>query len=234
MNLITNRVVGDEDPQASQPSSHSSPTMSVSTINTQGLVPGLAAQIRVVHLNHRNCRILRDALDVGSANKVYGVSFRLSKRGAIEALALATPTTVFFVSLNEAGTQQSFHKGANAASKHAKLRDVLEDPRCLLAGVGIARTVLLLHRNTGAHVRGVELLALPAESRGKQTSPADLASTYLSPTTSHRRIHALWLRASNDDICRKAWLLAWYGVIVRYVLFLTLTPARFQHRRERC
>ncbi len=204
--------------------------MSVSTVSTQGLVPDLAATIAVVRLHQRNCRIVRDALDVGSASKVFGVSVRLSKRGAIEALALATPTTVFLVSLNEVGTQQSSHKGASASSKHAKLRDVLEDPRCLLAGADIARTVLLLHRNTGAHVRGVELLALPAESSGKPPSPADLASTYLSPRTGRRRIHALWLRGSNDDMCRKAWILAWY-VSNRYVIYLTLT-ARFQHRGE--
>ncbi|KAI0712807.1 P-loop containing nucleoside triphosphate hydrolase protein [Cerioporus squamosus] len=182
--------------------------MSVSTLSTQDLVPGLDATVSVVHLHHRDCRVIRDALDVGSGTKVLGVSQRLSKRGSIEAVALATPTTVFLVSLSKAGTALSIQNGASASSSDARLSHILEDPRCVLAGAGIARTMLLLHRATAAHVRGAELLALPAKPSGKQTSPADLASRYLSPRTRHRRIHALWLRESNDDVCLKAWLLA--------------------------
>ncbi|RPD58061.1 P-loop containing nucleoside triphosphate hydrolase protein [Lentinus tigrinus ALCF2SS1-7] len=172
--------------------------MSTSTLSTQGLAPGCAPTISIVHLHHRDCRIILDALDVGSqGTKVLGVCLRLSKCGFIEAIALATPTTVFLVSLSKAGAQRS-------------LRHVLQDPRCVLAGAGIARLALILHRNTGAHVRGAELLTLPAKPSGKQISPADLASTYLSSQMRHqyRRIHGIWLRNSNNDICLKAWLLA--------------------------
>lgn len=184
--------------------------MSVSTLSTQNLVPGLNETVTVVHLHHRDCRIMRNALGVEADTKVFGVTLRLSKRGSVEAVALATPTTVFLVSFSKAGTQRSIQNGASSSSGNDELRYLLGDPRCLLAGAGIARLALLLHKNTGAHVRGAELLTLPVKPKGKQTFPADLASNYLSSGVHHRRIHALWLRDSNNDICLRAWILAWY------------------------
>lgn len=186
--------------------------MSSTTLDTKSLVPraGLPKSINVVHLEHRQCKALQDVITsrLGTSKVVFGVCLRVSKRGAIEAIALATPTTAFLI----AGGRKVSHHKKGSATFTIDLNHVLADPKCLLAGANIARLALLMNRDTGAHVSGLEALLLPAKTdhRDAQVTVADLVATHLSQSVQKRDIHALWLRNGNSDLCLRAWLLARY------------------------
>ncbi|KAI0800445.1 hypothetical protein C8Q74DRAFT_414277 [Fomes fomentarius] len=173
-------------------------------MSTRGLVPGLAKSISVVHLDFRDCGIIQDIFnDSGDSTAVLGATLRLCiKRATVEAVALATPTTVFLVFLGKKDPPTP------ASSAGVTLFDILAHPKCLLAGLNIARTALLLHRQTGAVICGIELGALPLKSQSKHVSAADLADQYISHNARKRDIHSLWLKEGNLDLALKAWLLA--------------------------
>ncbi|KAI0800447.1 P-loop containing nucleoside triphosphate hydrolase protein [Fomes fomentarius] len=184
--------------------------MSSTTLDTKTLVPraGLPKSITVVHLEHRQCKALQDVITgrLDTSKVVFGVCLRVSKRGAIEAIALATPTTAFLI----AGGRKVSHHKKGSATFSIDLNHVLADPKCLLAGANIARLALLMNRHTGAHVSGLDALLLPAKTdhRDAQVTVADLVATHLSQSVQKRDIHALWLRNGNSDLCLRAWLLA--------------------------
>ncbi|KAI0737252.1 P-loop containing nucleoside triphosphate hydrolase protein [Daedaleopsis nitida] len=177
------------------------------TLDTRGLAPGLAPTISVVNVDYDKCDIICDTLALAPDPTFLGVSVRLSQnRGAIEAIALATPHTVYSVNIPK---HTSTSKPKNPKLRRTDLVQVLEHPKCLLAGVRVPRLALLVQRKTGAHVLGVELLALPAKTEsGRPPTVADLVYTHLSHRTKKQRIHSLWLRNSNIDLCLKAWLMA--------------------------
>ena len=173
------------------------------TLYTRGIIPGLPPTIPVVHLDHRSCLALQFAINLAADDhQLLGISLRLSKNGRINAVALATPTKAFLVSLGKDATPSSA-----ASSCGITIARILENPRCLVAGLNVARTALLLHRQIGAHIYGVELTSLPVKRDHGPVSAASLAYTFLD---SHRQrdIHALWLREGNFDLCLKAWILA--------------------------
>ena len=176
-----------------------------SSLSTRGLIPGLPATITVVHLDARACDVIQNALNLNDTN-IFGVSLRLSKHGAVEAVALATPTTVFLIAIGK--TNASSKPGLSGSG--VDLARVLANPCVLLAGLNVARIALLLHRQTGADVYGVELTSLPVKPAVKHVSAADLAGTYINHNTPKRPIHALWLHDGNLDLCLKAWILVRY------------------------
>ncbi|PIL32979.1 hypothetical protein GSI_05097 [Ganoderma sinense ZZ0214-1] len=187
--------------------------MSLTVLSTQGLIPGYDETVSVVPAQSgASYTMLHDILNTGSGTKVLGVCLRLSKGGTIEALALGTPTIVFLISFAPpAPTGRKPNKGRKFPHRLAgetNLRRVLEDPHCLLAGFHMPRLALLLHRQTSAHVLGVDLTTLHSKATREHTSAADLASTHLSMRADKHRIHALWLRETDDDLCLRAWLSA--------------------------
>lgn len=199
--------------------------MSLTILSTQGLIPGYDETISVVPLQSHSCKTLRDILDAVSDTKVLGVCLRLSKKGSIEALALGTPTVVFLISFAPPSPpRRSRKKGRNSPlSRDIHLGQVLENPHCLLAGFHMPRIALLLHRQTSAHVYSVDLTTLHSKATHKHVSAADLADAHLSTRVDKHRIHALWLRDSDDDICLRAWLSAWYVALATWLPGYTLT-----------
>ncbi len=185
--------------------------MSFTVLSTQGLIPGYGDTIFVKHLQSASFNTLHDILDAGSGTKVLGICLRLSKRGSIEALALGTPTVVFLVSFAPtSSTGRRPKKGWNSPpSGEVNLGQILESPHCLLAGFHMPRIALLLHRQTSAHIYGVDLTTLHSKTTREHVSAADLADRHLSMHADKHRIHALWLRETDDDICLRAWLSAW-------------------------
>ncbi|KAM5545183.1 hypothetical protein V8D89_001294 [Ganoderma adspersum] len=184
--------------------------MSLTILNTQGLIPGYDETVSVIPLQPTSCRMLDDILNTGSGTQVLGVCLRLSKTGTIEALALGTPTVVFLISfVPTTSTGRRPNRGwISPPVGEVILGKVLENPRCLLAGFHMPRLALLLHRQTSAHVYGVDLTTLHSKATREHVSAADLAGTHLSMRADKHRIHALWLREDNDDICLRAWLSA--------------------------
>nr|VWO99306.1 GPI-anchored CFEM domain protein B [Ganoderma boninense] len=187
--------------------------MSLSVLSTQDLIPGYDETVSVIPFQSgAGCTMLHNILNTGSGTKVFGVCLRLSKAGTIEALALGTPTVVFLISFAPpAPTGRRRHSSRHFPhhlAGEANLGKVLENPHCLLAGFHMPRLALLLHRQTSAHVFGVDLTTLHSKATREHTSAADLASTRLSMRADKHRIHALWLREGDDDICLRAWLSA--------------------------
>ena len=72
----------------------------------------------------------------------------------------------------------------------------------------MARAALLVHRQFGVHVRGVDLSTMHDGSPREQQSAADLARK-LWGTVRAQGILSLWWRHSNKDLCLRAWLSAW-------------------------
>ena len=134
--------------------------------------------------------------------EVLGVSLRLASDGTVDAVAFATPTVVFY--LRSAGKQAM---SSNSKTK-AELGRVLDNAHCVLAGFGMARIALHLHRQYGVHVRGVDLSTLFALSTRKPQSPAEVASAKIHPDVRRHRIHALWYHHDERDVCLRAWLSA--------------------------
>ncbi|TFK82323.1 P-loop containing nucleoside triphosphate hydrolase protein, partial [Polyporus arcularius HHB13444] len=132
--------------------------------------------------------------------EVLGVAVRLSSSGAVDAVAFATPDVVFY--LDSGGTHASMNKA------RAELERVLDDPRCVLAGFGMARLALHLYRHFGVHVQGVDLSTLFARSTRTPQSPAEFASDKIHPRVNKHRIHALWYHHEERDVCLRAWLSA--------------------------
>lgn len=190
-----------------------STTMSLTILDTQGLIPGYDETVSIIPLQSASCGMLDDILNTGSGTKVLGACLRLSKTGTIEALALGTPTVVFLISFaptTSTGRRPNRNRGRNLpAVGGVNLGKVLENPCCLLAGFHMPRLALLLHRQTSAHVYGVDLTTLHSKATREHVSAADLADRHLSMRADKHRIHALWLREEDDDICLRAWLSAW-------------------------
>ena len=180
---------------------------SSTTLSTRHLVPGYSESISVVYVDARRCNIVQDVLNRSISTTTLGVCLRLSKRGTVDAVALAMPTTAFLITV---GKNASSRKGPS--SSVVDLAHVLDNPKCLLVGPNIARTALLLNRLIRAHVRGYEALSLPANlvNWHAQVTVADLAATHLRHSAQKREIHALCLRDKNADLCLRAWLLARY------------------------
>ena len=172
---------------------------------TQNIVPGLPADVPFQRLKADSCLALLDRLGLSSNATAsspvqVAVSFRLTKGGHIEALALATPTTVFQVTVTK-----------NAP--HRDLASVLKHPSCLLVAFDMARAALLLHRQFGVHIRGVDLTLLAPDTPNgrKRPHPAvSLAQELFPPPVYNQSICALFYRSTNKDLCLRAWLSAWY------------------------
>ncbi|PIL32976.1 hypothetical protein GSI_05094 [Ganoderma sinense ZZ0214-1] len=173
---------------------------------TQKVAPGLPADVPVQRLKADSCLALLDRLglsshtDIDNDNPIpVAVSFRLTKGGFIEAIALAADTTVFQVTVTK-----------NVS--HSDLASVLSHPRCLFVAVDMARVALLLHRQFGMHIRGVDLATLPCPSipGSKKQHPAVRLAHALLPKPIHGQgVCALFYRSTNKDLCLRAWLSAW-------------------------
>ncbi|KAI1784393.1 P-loop containing nucleoside triphosphate hydrolase protein [Ganoderma leucocontextum] len=170
---------------------------------TQNVVPGLPAAVPVKRFKADSCLALVDNLGLSSQSSTgdpvpLAVSFRLTKRGLIEAFALATPTSVFQVTV-------SSHES------HRALASVLRHPNCLFVAFDMARAALLIHRQFAVHTRGVDLTTLPCKtsSAGKMQHPAVRLAQELLPNPVYGQgICALFYRNSNKDLCLRAWLSA--------------------------
>ncbi|KAI0712798.1 P-loop containing nucleoside triphosphate hydrolase protein [Cerioporus squamosus] len=145
--------------------------------------------------------IAKHVLD--NAVEVLGIALRFSSGGVVDAVAFATPDVVFYLS----------SRGTSAVPNKARtdLARVFDDPRCVLAGFGMARIALHLYRHFGVHVRGVDLSTLFARSTRTPQTPAEFASNKVGPDINRHRIHALWYHHEEHDVCLRAWLSAVLG-----------------------
>ncbi|PIL32978.1 hypothetical protein GSI_05096 [Ganoderma sinense ZZ0214-1] len=170
---------------------------------TQKVVPGLPADVPVQRLKADSCLALLERLGLSSFTGtgdpiLLAISFRLTKGGFIEAIALAADTTVFQVTVTK-------------NTSHSDLASVLTHPRCLFVAFDMARVALLLHRQFGVHIRGVDLTALapePDPGSTRQHPAVTLAQDLLPRPVYNQGICALFYRSTNKDLCLRAWLSA--------------------------
>ncbi|KAI0333205.1 hypothetical protein GY45DRAFT_320850 [Cubamyces sp. BRFM 1775] len=175
------------------------------TLDTQDLVPGLAKTLRYRRLKLDSCSGLGAilALDQGPEVKPVGVSMRLSGKGVITAVALATETTVLQLNM------EGLTAGSNAQSSTNALAALLGRSDCLLAGIGMPRIALLLRHQHQADGHAIDLPLLHKNMvKEGLPSPGILAKELLGQGALEFKINALWYRDTNDALCLRAWLSA--------------------------
>ncbi|KAI0363390.1 P-loop containing nucleoside triphosphate hydrolase protein [Pilatotrama ljubarskyi] len=181
------------------------PSLMTSTIE-QDFVPlscenDIPRAIRVHKLTSREWGLLTEHL-CDEAVPVCGVSLRLSKEhGGVDAMAVSSTTDVFHIKFPR-DSQRSSYGMSNVAR-------VLDNSISLLAGFGMARLALHLHKQSGLHVEGVDLATLFMISGSKKPqTAAEFASRRIHPDVNKSKIHSLWYGDSTDDLCLRAWLSA--------------------------
>lgn len=176
----------------------------MTTFIYQDLIPEHLAhvphRIRSRQLTWQGCKVVHDHI-LDNGPEVLGISLCLSTYGKVDAIAFATSSDVFYID-------------ARAPCKGGhELEELLNNnSRCVLAGFGMARIALHLHRHCGVHVHGVDLSTLHALSTRSPQSPAELASVRIHDDVRKHPIHALWYHHKQQDVCLRAWLSAVYVI----------------------
>lgn len=172
-------------------------------LDTQNLVSGLPSLVDVQRLSVDTSDIPRFVLNDADIPVAFGVSLRLTEKGAIDTVVLATPTRVFQIRLT------GYPAGAPAL---VILASILPHQSTFLAGFHFQRLALVLHNHFQVHIRGVDLSTLHSISTFAQLSPAQVASKVFECKVRWDKIHRLWDRNDDDNLCLRAWLSAWYAV----------------------
>ncbi|KAH9856840.1 P-loop containing nucleoside triphosphate hydrolase protein [Lenzites betulinus] len=177
------------------------------SLNTRNLVPGFPEKVMVKRLPSTHCDTLETLLGTVDrvAVKALGISLRLSKKGDIEAIALANTALVVHITVAKA------HDPATSASdhEHSALSAVLNHSSRLVGGVHIARILLLLHRQVDIRAQGVDLpILFPSIIDKKPGAPGCISRRRLVSAARQYAINALWYSQSNDNLCLRAWISA--------------------------
>ncbi|KAH9925859.1 P-loop containing nucleoside triphosphate hydrolase protein, partial [Epithele typhae] len=125
-----------------------------------------------------------------------GVACRLSKRGKLNLIALATPYAIFSLALLFESDATTY-----AASDIASL---VGDPARPLVAFGMERIALHIHRRFQTRTVGVDLVTM----NGKPRSPAQWAAEVLPSQVLKPRVHELWYTENVECVCLRAWLAA--------------------------
>ncbi|KAI0359441.1 P-loop containing nucleoside triphosphate hydrolase protein [Trametes cingulata] len=159
--------------------------------------------IRIHQLSWKEWGLLADHLnDEEAALRVCGVSLSLSKENGGVDVAFSARMDVFHFAL----ARDAESAGARGRST---LAPILNGSLCAVAGFGMARLALHLHRQTGLHVEGVDLATLPAVSGStKPQTAAEFAESRIHPDVDRNRIQALWYEDNMENLCLRAWLSA--------------------------
>lgn len=172
------------------------------SLGTRKLVPGLPEAVSVKRVSSSQYGTLGTLLGLGQGaeERTLGVSLRLSKKGVIDSIALATETLIFQLNV-DSNTVQHGVSGLYA---------VLNDPRNIVVGVGMSRILLMLHRQLDLRARGADLpvMFIRLVEKGLPC-PGDIVRDQLGSQARKYAINALWYGQSNDDLCLRAWLSAW-------------------------
>ncbi|KAH9925853.1 P-loop containing nucleoside triphosphate hydrolase protein [Epithele typhae] len=157
----------------------------VETYN-QTFITTLPKDVPTTHLNTAHCRPLLDLVAQSAGPVVLGASFRLSKGGELQALALSSSTRTFLVKFD------------SSKGRPNELEEVLAHPSVVLADFNAPRVALVLWRRLRVHVRAVDL----------DEDPASLAKKVGFAKVWHNGVDRLWERVKDKDIALRAWLTA--------------------------
>ncbi|CDO72684.1 hypothetical protein BN946_scf184985.g104 [Trametes cinnabarina] len=183
----------------------------------QRVIPGFAESdvpYRRLTLNQCNCNRLEALLGLGKGPDAQavpvGAALRLSEKGAISSVVLATEA-LGVVQINaEIPKSQSGAPPVRSLTKG--LAGVLANPHCVLVGVGMPRIVLLLRHQLEVDCAGVDLPTIFSDLAEKGLpSPGDVVQEVLSARADQFKVNALWHHQTNDDLCLRAWLSACVG-----------------------
>ncbi|OCH91054.1 P-loop containing nucleoside triphosphate hydrolase protein [Obba rivulosa] len=134
-----------------------------------------------------------------SGPETLGVALQLSQTGQLDAVAFATSSRVYFVPAETMCTDTAM-KGLEAFFS--------ESSSCILAGFGMARLALHIHRCTGVHMRAVDLSTLLSISTRESWPPSKVVYERMDSQVNRSRINALWLAQGDINICLRAWISA--------------------------
>ncbi|KAI0915361.1 hypothetical protein AcV5_003854 [Taiwanofungus camphoratus] len=173
----------------------------------QELIPSSNNRISLRRFSHRQSDVAAQLLcDLVPA--VLGMAIQLSKEGTIDAVAFATESRIFLVVVDS-------HVATSTRPKCAGFAAVFANAACPLAGFGMARLALHIHRDLGYHSQAVELGTLFSVSTRKPWSPSRVVSERIYPDVNRHAIHALFYGHNERDTCMRAWISA--CVAERYI-----------------
>ncbi|KAI0644790.1 P-loop containing nucleoside triphosphate hydrolase protein, partial [Trametes meyenii] len=183
-------------------------------LSTRDLVPGLPETVPVWYMELSTCRSLGALLGLGTGRnlaqvevKAVGVSLRLSEKGAIHAIALATTQRVVQITVDVHTPVDS--SAGNLSDGVRDLVNTLARPHCLLFGVAMMRAAILIRQQLGADSQSVDLPTLYSRLvREGVPPPGRIASEVLHGRAKTYDINALWYCSSSKDLCLRAWISA--------------------------
>ena len=182
----------------------------------QNLLPSPHSTILIHHYNGSKVAELSQKLFDAQAT-VLGVAVKLSRTGDLEYIALAASNQVYLLKVDN-----------KDASKHTRLRSVLNGSRFLLAGFDMAALALLIHRGVEQRLRGIDLSTLFATSSQKPWSPSKLMAEIVSPAVRRADVDQLWngdSQRGSHEVCLRAWLSARFEIPTFLTQYLLLTFA---------
>ncbi|KAI0671723.1 P-loop containing nucleoside triphosphate hydrolase protein [Trametes maxima] len=183
-------------------------------LSTRNLVPGLPEKVPVWYMQLSACRSLAALLRLGTGHnlaqvevKAIGVSLRLSEKGAIHAIALATTERVVQITVDVRTTIDS---SADYPSDGVRdLVDTLARPHCLLFGVAMMRAAIIIRQQLGADSQSVDLPTIYSHLvKEGVPGPGRIASEVLHRDARRYDINALWYHSTSKDLCLRAWISA--------------------------
>ncbi|KAI0666960.1 P-loop containing nucleoside triphosphate hydrolase protein, partial [Trametes maxima] len=184
-------------------------------LSTRNLAPGLPETVPVWYMQLSTCRSLGALLGLGTGRnlaqvevKAVGVSLRLSEKGDIHAIALATTQRVVQITVDVPPQVNS--SAGHLLDGVRDLVNTLARPHCLLFGVAMTRAAVLIRQQFGADTQSVDLPTLYSHLVSEGVPPPGrIASEVLhSGRAETYDINALWYRSTSKDLCLRAWISA--------------------------
>ncbi|KAI0697439.1 P-loop containing nucleoside triphosphate hydrolase protein [Cytidiella melzeri] len=149
-----------------------------------------------------------------------GVSLHLTEDGRVAALAFATTSEVFHVSLPAnaavAGTNKRAGRSKSTPST-SSIPAVTTTIHCqlhkTLVGFSMARIALHLFRDQGWHTNGVDLSSLLISPLERTLYPSEFVERKVTKSAKRGVIDALWYPDNDDEdiidkVCQRAWISA--------------------------
>jgi hypothetical protein len=163
----------------------------------QYILPGYPPTVPVYHFRHgQSAEVLRRLLNLNPAT--VGLSIRLSSKGIVDCLALATSQEVLLVKLETGSTEL--------------ISLAFDGSRFTLAAFDMAQLALHIYRNLKQRVQGVDLSTLMAPSTRKPWQPSRFVQRFF-PDVRVIDIDQFWdgdRECGFQEICIRAWLSARY------------------------
>jgi hypothetical protein len=165
---------------------------------------GIPSSIPVRSFSRQDAREPAGLLEAFDGCPVLGVAVRLSAKGHVNLLALASPDRIYLLTT---GSTDAEKFPANAS-----LGELLGGSCTTVAGFEMAKLAIHIYNDLQCDVRGVDLSTLFSPCPRKAWEPSDFAAKRMSSDINSHNIYNVWddsnEKRSGDHACLRAWFSA--------------------------